>query len=119
MSIIRTAFTSATTGALTSIGTTANAVTAAARALETNAQSLEQISKVGLFNATAWANAAEADMAQAAEDRINIRAKEREARLRAMAIELAKGQDQLEANPKAFAIYQELIGKPKLRVAAE
>lgn len=119
MSIIRTAFTSATTGTLTTVSSAMAAITTVAETVDMNAQSLKQISRVGLHNATAWADAAEAEMQQATEDRINIRALEREARLRSMAIELAKGQDQLDNNPKAKAIYQELLGKTKLRVAAE
>lgn len=62
MSIIRTAFVSATAGSL-------NSVTSVMNVVQVNAQSLERISEVGLVTATGWRDAAIADQEQAKDRR--------------------------------------------------
>ena len=121
MSIIRTAFTSATTGALSTVAAAANSLTSAAEAVDIGAQSLKQIAKVGLHNATNWAEAAEEDTVEAKIERKLIRHDERTARIEAIALSAAKRQEKLNANPEAKAIFNEMMRsiQPSLRVAAE
>ena len=121
MSIIRTAFTSATTGTLTTVSSAMAAITTVAETVDMNAQSLKQIAKVGLHNATNWAEAAEEDTVEAKVERKLIRHDERVARIEAIALSAAKRQEKLNANPEAKAIFNEMMRsiQPSLRVAAE
>lgn len=112
MSIIRTAFVTTTSGTLAAIASTVDVV-------QVNAEALKQVSRVGLINATGWAEAAEEDRIDSKEERRLVRAEDRNARLTALAISMAKRQEQLSGNPAAMAIFAELTGKTKLRVAAE
>jgi hypothetical protein len=112
MSTIRLALTAATTGTLGTITETMNVVS-------TIAASASRVSEVGLINATGWRDAALADQHKVQEERLAARHDARAVASLARAESLLKMQEKLEANPKLAAIYYDLVGKPKLSVAAE